>query len=679
MTPSFLRDYRTSNFYLIVVQPVFYTALRLAQLVDERRIYLIFAALVTCSLLGGLGTLFSATPPQYAPEHSSLYGFDNTAFQRTVYLLFTVSLFVLSLWLGLTRRKLSFPYFQSFRGRHPLLLMTVATGLVLFFALPLFFNFLGNIFEKRSFLMAVGSLAIAYGLLRSTDSVKGIAIISLVTLGVFGYFFVLPFHAYFAVADQTLWGLDHHWTGVIGHGLLAATFGDAFQASLPEYGIYLNRLIEWATANPEFGSFAGTVTVLQIIHVVFAALVFGILVQRFGRSNIPLAMIAFLIILVILAPLMAASGTSIEAPNQSPIRFLFLLIGLIFAPALAGRPLFFWWGAAAVLSAFAVSYNLETGLVLTLGLGFALFVRTLQRGLLVTLSAGVLFAAFFLGCVYLLLVSGSGSGDSDITGLGDLMGLFAEGYGGKKFSWYLPFFVIAGHVFYLFVGHIIHIREKRTYTRFDMQSLTLIGLIVAFLPYVVNRFDAQNLWVPILLYLLLVLPALVSRSAAARFGIIALILVTIAPSMLEQTSRFVKKSKHHWTYKQEEVCLDGVAASEPLCRFVGQKADELRKAVTSEQIKWLSGTPLLLSRLSSIPPSFSNADPFAYARTASTHTAIVEEVLKAAPARILVDRPVPLDPSGIPTQVTDWQQRLLADAGYRIVGQSDYWLFAEKK
>ena len=679
MIIDFFQNYRTSNFFLIIVQPVFYGAMHLAQQFDERRIYLIFYTFVACILLAGVSLLFSSPSPIYSPEHSSLLDLDDTSFQRRVYLLCAVALFIVPLILGLARRQISFPYLSAFRIKHWLVLETLVAGVLLFIALPLFFNLFGTITDKRTFLMVLGSLALFYILLRCVSTIKGIVFITLLTVAVFFFFFILPLQASLVVADNSLWGLDHHWTGVIGHGLMAAALPEGTSAALPEYGIYLNKLVSQAASLPLFESFAGTIRFLQLTHLVFACMVFGVLVQRFGSRNLPLAMIAFILVLLILAPSMAGSAPTVNAPNQSPLRFLFLPITLLFSPLIAKRPLFIWWGASAILTGIAVSYNLEIGLICGLGLGFALFVRSMQSGWLASIFGALLFGVLFVGTFYLLLISGTLTNqDGDISDISDLMSLFAEGYGGKRFYWYLPFFAISAHVFYLFVGWLKDVQLARPFSGTDVQSIVLVGMIVAFLPYFVNRFDAQNLWIPVLLYLLLVLPNMSDRGFGGRFAVVAFVIIVIAPTLLEKSNLFIKNSKRMWTLDRSDACLDGFATSDYLCSYMKGKAAELRQMAQSGNVVWISGTPLSLSRLSHVAPSLSRADPFAYARTEQHHETLVAEAAGLSPNLIMVDRADFLDPTGVPEQAAHWQQRLLNDLGYEVVRKSDYWIYAEK-
>lgn len=658
---------------------MFYGAMRLAQKFDEHRIYLLFYVFIGSSLLAGISLIFSGPPPVYSPEHSGLYDFDDTSFQRRVYMLCAVVLFIVPFILGLAKREISFPYLKTFRSENRLVLETLVAAILLFIALPIFFNFLGTITEKRTFLMVLGSLILFYFLLRYVSTLKGIVFVTLLTIAVFFFFFILPLQASLVVANNSLWGLDHHWTGVIGHGLMEAALPDNPPGTLPEYGIYLNKLVSQATSFPLFASFAGTIKFLQIIHLIFTCLVFGILIQRFGRRNLPLAMIAFLLILLMLAPSIAGSAPTVNVPNQSPLRFLFLPITLLFAPLIARRPLIVWWGVSAILTGFAVSYNLETGLVCGLGLGFALFVRTMQSGWLATIAGAILFGLLFVGTFYLLLISGTiADQDGDLSDISDLMGLFAEGYGGKKFYWYLPFFAIAGHVFYLFVGWLKDVRLARIISGAEVQSIVLVGMIVAFLPYFVNRFDAQNLWIPVLLYLMLVLPNMATREFGGRFAVAAFLIIVIGPGLLDKSNLFIKNSKRMWALDRTEACLDGFASTDYLCGYMHGKAAELEQVMQSRNAVWISGTPLSLSRLSHVAPSLSKADPFAYARTEQHHKTLVTEATSLSPEVIMLDRADRRDPTGIPKQVADWQQRLLRDMGYEVVRKSNYWLYAEK-
>lgn len=167
---------------------MFYGAMRLAQKFDEHRIYLLFYVFIGSSLLAGISLIFSGPPPVYSPEHSGLYDFDDTSFQRRVYMLCAVVLFIVPFILGLAKREISFPYLKTFRSENRLVLETLVAAILLFIALPIFFNFLGTITEKRTFLMVLGSLILFYFLLRYVSTLKGIVFVTLLTIAVFFFF-----------------------------------------------------------------------------------------------------------------------------------------------------------------------------------------------------------------------------------------------------------------------------------------------------------------------------------------------------------------------------------------------------------------------------------------------------------------------------------------------------------
>ena len=674
---QFLKNYSTSVIFLIVVQPVFYGCVRFTESLDRCRIYFMFYALFACAFVAYLLTFFSAIPPVYTAEHARLYDFDNTAFQRHIYILYAAVLFVTALFLAMTRRTFSFPFFRDFRNTHRLSLETIVSVLILILALPLFFNYLGDIAEKRAFLTVIGCLVVFLALLGYSNSVKGRFILSAITLGVFFLYFILPLQSKLIVADGMLWGMDHHWTGVIGHGLISTIFPPDTLKSMPEYGMYLNKLISAASGLSMFAGFGGALKFLQVIHILFAALIFAILLQRFGHRHVNLVLISFLLILLILAPILSGSAPTLQVPNQSPIRFLFIPVTLLFAQLLARPGILVWWTAAALLSAFAVSYNLEIGLVCTLGLGFALFIRSMNSGYLYVLSGGILFAAIFILTAYLLLSFGV-SGAENFSDMSSLLSLFAEGYGGKKFYWYLPFFIITAHVFYLFFGWVRDSRETGPISGKEVQSIAIAGMIIAFMPYVANRFYEQNMWIPVLLYLLLILPKMATKDFLGKAAILLFVIAIIGPSQLEKSSLFVKNLKTMWTLDRTDGCLNGLAASSRLCDYVNGQATELHSVAERENIVWISAIPLTLSSLSKVPPPLSRADPFAYARTPGYQQNLLDEIRAQSPDMILIDRVDILNPTGIAIAVADWQKRLVKEAGYRIVRTTDYWVYAEK-
>ncbi|MCR9214736.1 MAG: hypothetical protein NXI13_13545 [Proteobacteria bacterium] len=673
----FFQNYSTSSLFLIVVQPVFYGCTRAAENLDKNRIYFMFYALFLAAAVSFLLTFFSGSPPVYTAEHVKLYDFDDTAFQRQTYFLYAVILFFTALFLTVTQKQMTFPYFRAVWANHRLPLETIASALILILALPLLFNYLGSITEKRAFWTVLGCLVVIFSMLGASRSAKGLFFIAVVTLGVFFALFILPLKASFIVGDGKLWMIDHHWTGVIGHGLMSTMLGPDAPTSLPEYGIYLNKLIALAAGSSFFLEMGGTIKFLQAIHLLFIVLIFVILLQRFGIRNLDLVLISFLLVLLILAPVLSGLAPTVRVPNQSPLRFVFIPIAILFAPLIARQGVFLWWIAAGILCAIAATYNLETGLISALGLGFALFIRSMKTGYLSVLTGGILFLLSFVLTAYFLLTLVVQE-TAELANLPSLMNLFASGYGGKTFSWYLPFFAITAHVFYLFFGWIKSSREKTPLSGTEVQSIAIVGIIIAFMPYVTNRFYEQNMWIPILLYLLLVLPKLASKEFWQKAAILLFVIVVIAPSHLERSSLFVKNLKSIWTMDLAGRCFNGLTASERLCEYLDRQSGELQEMASKEKIVWISAIPLTLSSMSNVPPSLSRADPFAYARTPEHQQELLEEITKISPDLILIDRVDILNPTGIATSVADWQKRLIADAGYRIDHQSEHWIYAIK-
>lgn len=673
----FLRNYSTSALFLIVVQPVFYGCTRAVENLDRNRIYFMFYALYAVAFISYVLTFFSGAPPVYTAEHAKIYDFDDTAFQRQTYVFYAAVLFVTAFFLAVTKKQLSFPYLQKFRSNRRLLLETLAAALVLVIALPLFLNYAATITEKRAFYSIVGFLVVFSILIGIQGSVKGLFFLIVLTLLIFFLFFILPLQASFVVADGALWHLDHHWTGVIGHGFMSSVFPPENLKSLPEYGIYLNKLIALGGQLSMFSGFGGTLKFLQVIHLLFAVLVLLILLQRFDYRNPGLVLISFLLVLLILAPTLSALAPILRVPNQSPVRFIFIPIALIFAPFIARPGVLIWWVAAGALSAVAALYNLETGLVCALGLGFSLFIRSMKSGYLVTLLGGILFGTVFLALAFFLL-SISGNGNVTVSDLSSLLDLFAAGYGGKTFYWYLPFFVIMAHIFYLFFGWIKNCRQSTALSGPEIQSVALAGMIIAFMPYVTNRFYEQNMWIPVLFYLLLVLPKLASKEFLHKAALLFFIVAVVTPSHLERSTLFVKNLKAIWTMDTAGECLNGLTASSRLCNYVDQQSAELKEMAAKENIVWISGIPLTLSSLSNVPPSLSRADPFAYARTPRHQQELIDEISDIAPDYLMIDRVDILNPTGINPIVADWQKRLVEEAGYDIIRQSDHWIYAVK-
>lgn len=680
------RDYESSSAYLMLVQPLVYGTLKFLRPFDQHRISILFWAFLGSITISMFLWGFSANPPNYTPEHAKLYGFDNTVFQRLFYLVFASSVFLYFVISGFTGKSAYLPPLSSLQRLRKLRVESLIAVTLLVIGVPLAINYLDTLTARRIFPMIFFSILIGCALLRSSESKKGIVTLCLFFMASFAYFYIVPFFTYYSLAEGEWWGIDHHWAGIIGHGLLPSFLTSSTPDFVPEYGLYLNLLIASLFNTDLFSGFGGAIRFLQTTHLLFALLLLGIIVQRTGGKNLAAILLSFLLILLILAPLISGFAPTIKTPNQSPIRYLFIPLTLLAAPLLARSPILLAWAIGASLNITAMFYNLETGLVCMLGTGFALFIRSANLGIFPLLLGGTLYGAiagltgYALWTLLTVLLPQFGFAPLQAPlDLPKLMELFAGGYGGKKFFWYLPFFLILGHVFYLFSGWLKSIHTKQPIDSNTFQSIVLTGMIVAVTPYMVNRFLVQNMWIMVLLYLLLILPGLASKETWKKYILLIFVVGVLAPQQLGETRKFAKDIKKRWQTTSDQVCFDGLVASPDFCSFMQNKAAELSDFSQKNKIAWISGTPMSVIRFTGISPSINKIDAFSHARTPTSHADIIQGVRNISPDFLLIDAVNNTNLAGLNPRINQWQNRLVSDLGYSIVRKSDYWIYAKRK
>jgi len=682
---SFIQNYETSGLYLLLVMPVFHGAARIAESLDRPRIYLMFTLLMASTLLAAGLSVFMPQGFQFTPEHIQLFQFESSFFQQAVYVLFVASLFLIMLFFGMRGKEIPVLGTPGAHDKTRRLYETVIALLILFFTLPFIPEYLDIITERRVFLAVFGFLVLFTILLAYCTTGRRLAPLIILLAVAIWFFYIRPFSLSYFIPDGYLWGLDHHWSGVIGEGVTSSFQQMTNPLLAPEYGKLLSIGISWALTLSQNTDFGDIVNALQVSHLLFAALIFIILWQRFKRSELNLVLISFLLILFALAPVISNATTVLSTPNQSPIRFLFFPLTLIAAYLIARLKSPADWCIAAIINAIAIYYNPETGIATLLGLSFALFVKSMKLGWRPVLTGGLLYLVTFGALSYLIsknvffivpdsypeIITAAASSPSVIQS-------FLMGFGGMKFYWNLSYFALLIHALYLFAGHLKAIRQKEALTAKQFQSITIIGIIIAFTPYVMNRFSEQNMWTSFLLYLLLVLPKMSLQSTVRQISLVAFLLIVIVPNKLGDATNFIRKLKHSWVKGDEQKCLLGLSASKELCTFVQEKALELKKASEASNVLWLSATPLSIMRFSGVSNSLFKLDPFIISRTADEETLVKQEIRKKSPALIMIDAIDDKNITGIPQQINNWQRRIITESGYKITRTSPYWIYAEK-
>ena len=671
------KKYEESAFYLILIQPIFYSALSLTKLTDQTRSSTLFSTFLF-AIVSAL-VVSSATPSviEITSEHVDLFGIANTGFQRYFYTIFTLTTFGVFLVQGVVGWRLPNIRFEDLNPSFILLLQTVFALVFLYLLLrfivrhddTLIYAFLGFFF---CFALICGRT-------------KTFVFWALITLAsaLFVFLFILPLFSQNVLGSGLVWAFDHHWTGVIGSGLLRGTALSGNAQNETSYGVLLNLLVSNAALISTEGPLRGGLKLLQAINLVFGLLIFLIIFQRLGKKNVGFWFLAFATIVWIFAPVISGFTNNIITPNLLPIRFMCIPVAISIAFYLPRLPLPVGWLVVGMTSAIAIFYNLEMGLICTLGLGFGVFIQTMRfRLAMLTICFCVFivsFSASFFVLQMLLVEPTTQVQSNDASGVSiDLLKLFGSGYGGLEYYIYVPLVVVLGHCFYLFAGWLQNIRETSTLSGHELQSAVIVGLIISFMPYVMNRFSITNMWVPFLLYFLLVAPLVFSESLKKSAIWLFITLILVLPYPFGYPLVWGENIDDNWTLESEAGCISGFVLSTELCDYIENKSTAFNDYGNGEEAIWISALPLTMLLKTEQRPFSSKLDPFAYSRTPTEHNEMVMELQSQRLNTVLLDNPDNGKLTGIPLQVTNWQVRLAEEAGFRIVEKTPYWIVAQR-
>jgi hypothetical protein len=136
-------------------------------------------------------------------------------------------------------------------------------------------------------------------------------------------------------------------------------------------------------------------------------------------------------------------------------------------------------------------------------------------------------------------------------------------------------------------------------------------------------------------------------------------------------------------------CLDGMTASDELCDYTLEKAEELTQLIHENPgLRWISDLSLTMTRLTGTQPAIDRKVPFFYGHTLDRRDNLVA-ALDQLQAPVLVfdynlrprgNRGVhPTNYPGLHSAAEDFQRSLVHSAGYRIIGKTKYWVIARKR
>jgi len=294
----------------------------------DRRTAILLAA-ITVAAIALAAFLVGRSGPEvvFFQEQASLYQISDTRFRRLFYTLFVGLGFAVFLAVGLLRpaaRLSSNEPSTSLLERMEKLWPVVLVCFLVAVSLRLR---LGDL---------LAALLLVYLVTQALDGHIKTRTLAIATALAAVLLYVVPFAFTHLVKAGDLWTMDTHWTAVFGPALFEDPFSQAAAwKAITSYGVLMNMAI--AAINETFfgGSTGGAITSLKLFNVVFAALVFIIIGQRFLWTNRRLIVLGSLIVLLLFSPMAANVARTFETANQLPIRFLCIPIAIALAPRLA--------------------------------------------------------------------------------------------------------------------------------------------------------------------------------------------------------------------------------------------------------------------------------------------------------------------------------------------------------
>jgi hypothetical protein len=667
----------------------------------------IVSALILLAVVSfGIADLWAQASPQniiFMPEQMAYLGKYDTRVQSTFYSFYCIAIFSFFMTAGLF-----FPtWFRNGNTSQWQISSVIPgwlrpwVGLIFWTAFYIAYkqtgvNMLQTGLKGRDFLLA---LATAYLMIETIKGRFRTRTIALALLAVILTLYILPLVLPYEVFERRLFSMDMHWSAVLGNGLYTTTLNGWEFEAFSNYGVFLNKFIAYSRLIPLFETLGGTVIFLKLVNLVFSGLVIVIIFQRLGLENKRMVWATALLILIVYSARISGVAETFDAPNQLPVRILIVPIIVILAYFLAGRrgfigPVIF--GLSAPVLFF---YNFETSIYCILAMGLAIFIENARKGALSVLWSGAIFTlGFLLSGVVLMLILFDGSIGTNLAKLAQIVALKVQsgtsGFAGLPVYFFLPFLWVMLHTFVLFSRYLLSIKDRSQLSPIEFQNIVMIGMIIAIGPYVMNRFSLQNMLVPFLLYTLLVLPKLTAGPKADRILWSFILIVLVIPFIFGNPVKRIWSKDFVATVSgkfqgQLAPCLDGITATDNLCNYALEKADELKQLVSENpDLEWISGVSLNMTRLTGTQPALSQKVPFFFAHSKDNRDILVR-ALQQLQTPVLAFDYNPRPPgnvgvhaanfAGIHSVAENFQRNLVRSAGYQIIGKTKYWVIARKR
>ena len=644
--------------------------------INVKHVFLMVGIALLAILFAVLSVNFGVQPAVFEPEQQSYYAIADTRIQTRSYMYLVVLCFSCSIIIGVFRlgssarkgKKRRWVSAEQITRWFPLLMVLFTILVALTYRWPI-----------TDFIIALVFALFVVEVLRGKFTT---AVLTGLLAAVVLVLFVGPFFLNLKVPDGGLWVADIHWSAVFSQGLFNRTGEFSPFGAFDSYGVLLNGLIFNARKIALFSSVHGTHLLTQLVNLIFLAVLFLIVAQRFNFINKRVIVLSSFICVMLFAPLISNAGITFNAPNLQPIRFLALLAVVALSYYIGFWRDLYGWLMLGCLTPVLLLYNSETGVFCMLAVGFALTLKSSRSGIAELIFGGIAFVFSGVICAVLLnsLIFDSSIFDT-ISELFKILSVKAEvsksGFGGLPYFIFTPFIILTTHSLFQFSKSLMSIRTEEPLTPTDFQGNVLIGLIVAMGSYVIYRYSYLNMWMPLLLYVLFLLPKLNAPQLAQRTVSACFIIIIIMPFIMGNP--FVLTARAYQIDGESERCIDGLSASQNMCEQLNKKAHELMQLHRLyENTAWTSGVTLAMHRLTDIPSKLGPRTIFFRARNRASRNEILEEIKEANNSYYLYDRVTENNILGIPQEVGQFQQRLFKDAGYTTIRNTENWVLVKR-
>jgi hypothetical protein len=448
-----------------------------------------------------------------------------------------------------------------------------------------------------------------------------------------------------------LTGIDQHYDFMFSQArqLTAGHLlsGDHAAGYPPGYGLLPQLLVGTLAELGHPISYSGLIRIVQLGQAAFLALVLCAVWNR-TRSNGPDGRVLALVVAVLLAaPWLYTLGLGVMRPNLSGFRCLMMAVAALLAgPACRARPV----TAGAIIGAtvgIALLHNLETGIGVGAGLGIAWLLGVRSLPLATQVGSAAVGAGTFstvliaFGALYWAMVGASPS-VAGVSSLFDNIRLFSSGFLGLAPESRPIVLVILLHASYVLVASIRAILNQR-YPAPDPADAAVAVMILAWLPYYVNRPFDWNLWVVVALYPVLLAPAIAARGRRLAALLVAVLIVLPTPMRAAKANLFVSTRSGWapgWVVGWKSGCADGLILPDELCAHLHRRAETLRNFAGEGPMYWSSSLPLLTLHMSGVRGLLWTAVLWPQLFTPEDVERVAARIAAANPRNILMDNPL---------------------------------------